>query len=126
MAKLKFNPHASVILVDVKLSARFSIIGRLVLDTGASYVVLPWKLADAIGVRIDPKKFTHTTTATAVETVPEITIPQMTVLGKTIRNVEAIVKNLPPSAPVDGLLGLSFLKHFKLQIDFVKGELILD
>lgn len=49
----------------------------------------------------------------------------MIVLGKKIKNVEAIVKDLPPEAPADGLLGLSFLKYFKLTIDFKKGFLSL-
>ena len=80
----------------------------------------------AIGITIDPSKTIQTTTATTVETVPEIIIPEMSVLGKTVKNVEAIVKDLPPETTVDGLLGLSFLRNFKLSIDFKKGELKLD
>lgn len=126
MPKLKFDPKASVVVVDAKLTAKLSEIARLVLDTGASYVVLPWKLALAIGISIDPNRTVQTTTATTVETVPKVIIPKVTVLGKEIENVEAIIKDLPPEAPVDGLLGLSFLKHFKLQIDFSHGELDLE
>lgn len=62
----------------------------------------------------------------SVETTPKIIIPEIKVLGKKVKNVEAIVKDLPPEAPADGLLGLSFLKHFELTIDFKKGILGLE
>lgn len=122
----KFDPKSSIITIDAELRAKNAIISALVLDTGASYVVLPWKLVNAIGIEIDPKKTIQTTTATTVETVPQVFIPEVSVLGKTVKNVEAIVKDLPPETHVDGLLGLSFLKYFKLIIDFQKGLLSLE
>lgn len=125
MPQLKFDPNQQVIIVETRISASHPTIAYLALDTGASFVVLPWRLTNAIGLKIDPKKTTHTSTASAVETVPEIEIPQMTVLGKTVKNVKAIIKDLPPGIPIDGLLGLSFLRHFKLTIDFTKGLLTL-
>lgn len=126
MPTLKFNPQDFSIIVDAEIVGQTSIITKLVLDTGASFVVLPWKLALAIGLKIDPQKTIQTTTATAVETVPQVIIPQISVLGKKAINVEAIIKDLPPEAPIDGLLGLSFLKNFKLTINFPHGELILE
>ncbi len=125
MPTLKFNPEDYIIVVNSKISAKHNAIARLVLDTGASFVVLPWKLALGIGISIDPNKTIQTTTATAVETVPKIVIPEMSVLGKKAKNVEAIIKDLPTDSPVDGLLGLSFLKNFNLKINFKKGQLSL-
>ena len=126
MHLVKFDPNVAIIIVSGKVKASVATIVRFVVDTGASMVVLPWKLTTAIGITIDPSKTIQTTTATTVETVPEIIIPEMSVLGKTVKNVEAIVKDLPPETTVDGLLGLSFLRNFKLSIDFKKGELKLD
>lgn len=126
MPMLKFDPETPSIIVDADIKASLPTIAKLVLDTGASYVVLPWKLTSAIGITIDPKRTLQITTATTVETVPEIIIPQISVLGKTVRRVMGIVKDLPPESPVDGLLGLSFLKHFKLTLDFQKGMLRLE
>ena len=126
MADLKFDPD-DLIIVNVRIKSKLSTIATsLVFDTGASLVVLPWKLVSAIGIKIDPDKTIQTTTATTVETVPRIIIPEMTALGKTVRNVEAAIKDLPPQSPAEGLLGLSFLKHFKLTIDFKKGLLSLE
>jgi len=40
--------------------------------------------------------------------------------------VEVLCHDLPPESGVDGLLGLSFLKHFKLTIRFRKGIIDLN
>lgn len=126
MASLKFDPSDLSIILDVDIKASLPTISRLALDTGASYVMLPWKLASGIGITINPTNTTQVMTATTVETAPRIRIPEMTVLGKTVKNVEALIKDLPPQSHVDGLLGLSFLKHFKITIDFKKGLLTLE
>lgn len=55
-----------------------------------------------------------------------VNIPKISVLGETIENVGALIKDLPPEAGVDGLLGLSFIKHFQVHIDFQQGKLTLE
>ena len=126
MSTLKFDPSSLSIIVNAGIKALHPTTARLVIDTGASLVVLPWRLATAIGIKIDPKHTVETTTATAVETVPQVIIPEIKVLGKSVKNVEAIIKDLPSESHVDGLLGLSFLKNFKLTIDFNNGYLTLE
>lgn len=122
----KFDPHAPNIILSAKIKSNYPATTTLIVDTGASIVVLPWKLASIIGLNIDPERTIQTTTASMLETVPQVIIPEMSILGKTVKNVEAIIKDLPPQTPADGLLGLSFLKHFKLTIDFKKGFLSLE
>ncbi len=126
MSTVKFDPESPNIIVEAKIKATPSVITLLIVDTGASVVVLPWRLVPKIGLTVDPIKTMQATTASMVETVPEVIIPELSVLGKTVKNVQAIIKDLPPEAPADGLLGLSFLKHFKLTIDFKKGNLSLE
>lgn len=89
-------------------------------------VVLPWRLATGLGLKIDPNKLVQTTTATTVESAPITTIPKVTVLDKRATNVSCLIKDLPPEANVDGLLGLSFLQNFHLSLNFQKGILKLD
>lgn len=126
MSQLKFNPQTQSIILDVYLEGKIILHAKLVLDTGASFVVLPWWITTGLGLIINPKNLTSTTTASTVENVPIATIPKVTVLDKTVRNVLCIVKDLPPEAGVDGLLGLSFLRNFNLLLNFKKGTLRLE
>lgn len=126
MGNLKFNPRDDVIVVEAFIKARLSSIARLVVDTGATNVVMSGWLIKSTGLIIDPKSVGWMTTASRVEKVYKVKIPEIRVLDKIAKNVECRVMDLPPQSGVDGLLGLSFLKHFKLTIDFKKGWLSLD
>ncbi|MEK7166303.1 MAG: retropepsin-like aspartic protease, partial [Patescibacteria group bacterium] len=94
-------------------------------DTGASLVMLPQWLTYELGIKIDPAKYLQTSTASSIIKVPQVVIPEIIWLEKSVKRVTAIVKDLPSETGVDGLLGLSFLKHFRLDIDFRKGILTL-
>src|SRR3989344_5070059 len=126
MSKLIFNPHSSSIILDTYLEGKIKHLVKFALDTGASYIVIPWWIATGLGLEINQENLVSTTTATTVEHVPYTLIPKVSVLGKTVLKVPCIIKDLPSESGVDGLLGLSFLKHFKLTIDFKKGILSLD
>jgi len=45
MSTLRFNPNDSVIVTEVKIWGSLVTTARMVFDTGASLVMLPWKLA---------------------------------------------------------------------------------
>ncbi len=126
MSQLKFDPSSPSIILTSDIKAVFPTSAKLILDTGASYITLPYDLVSRIGIPINPKNTVRLTSVSTVETISKIIIPEMRVLGKKVKNVEAIVKDLPPETPADGLLGLSFLKYFKLTIDFKKGLLELN
>ena len=126
MSELKFNPDLEILVLDVKLTGKIIVYAKLVLDTGASLTMLPWWIAIALGLKIDLTRLISTTTASSVETSPLTMIPKVTVLGKSVRNVSCLIKDLPPESGIDGLLGLSFLKNFKLSLDFKRGSLILE
>lgn len=126
MSILKFDPFSLAIIVNADITGKHPINTRMILDTGSSLVVLPWRLTTALGLKIDSINTVETISVTTVETVPKVIIPEIKVLGKSVKNVEAIVKDLPSKSPADGLLGLSFLKHFKLTIDFKNGYLELE
>jgi len=127
MALLRFDKTAPVIVVRAKIKGpNFSLGTRLALDTGATFTILPWKIIRQLGLKIDPDRLETTTTATTVETVPLVIVPKITFLSKSVRNTPCLVKDLPPESGVDGLLGLSFLHHFSLTINFKKGLLEID
>lgn len=125
MPSINFNPHDNAIILEVKLSGKVITTTRLVLDTGASLLMIPWRIATQVGLDIDPTQIVQTTTAPTVKSSPLVSIPRVSVLGETVADIEALVKDLPPESGVDGLLGLSFLRHFNVDINFQKGKLTL-
>jgi len=50
----------------------------------------------------------------------------ISVLGKEAQDVPCIVHDLPEASRVDGLLGLSFLRRFKVCLDFQEGVLVIE
>jgi clan AA aspartic protease (TIGR02281 family) len=99
----------------------------MVIDTGATLVMIPWDMAEFLGY--DPatsKEWVTMTTASTVEKVPLVTMKEMTVLGHSLRDIKVAVHDMPPMGRVDGLLGLSFLSKFNLKMMFKEGYLELD
>lgn len=64
-------------------------------------------------------------TASRVERAPLIVLDRVVVAGGAIGHVEALVHDLPPQGMAEGLLELSFLRYFKLSMDFERGLLTL-
>jgi len=94
----------------------------MILDTGATLTTVPHAVALLIGC--DPTKASRRIeimTASSVEVASLIVIPTIQALGKTLKRVEAVCHDLPAVSSVVGLLGLSFLKHFDLHLNFQSG-----
>lgn len=125
MSHKTFTPDGSVIVLDADISNKITVHAHLVLDTGATFVVLPRRIIRALEIQIDPDSLIMMSTASTVESTLLVILPKVQVLGKTVYNVHCLMKDLPPESGVDGLLGLSFLRHFKLSVDFVHGKLTL-
>jgi len=99
----------------------------MALDTGATYTMIPWGIAEVLGYKPAlSKKRIELITASGVEKAPVITLKSISLLKKKVEDVKTIVHDLPSKSYVDGLLGLSFLKQCKLTIDFKKGILDLE
>jgi clan AA aspartic protease (TIGR02281 family) len=100
---------------------------RVVLDLGSTYVTIPWHIAEVLGYKPGASKSWETIiTAAAPVYAPKITLKSVKVLGLKVDNVDAIVHTLPEVSRVDGLLGLSYLRNFRIIIDFKNGLLTLE
>lgn len=66
------------------------------------------------------------TTGSSVEYVPRLVLSKITALGQERVNFPVLCHTLPPSAGIDGLLGLDFLRGQKLTIDFIQGQIKLE
>ncbi|MCL0066073.1 retroviral-like aspartic protease family protein [Dehalococcoidia bacterium] len=124
----KIDPDAPIIVLSITLQgedAEKKI--DMALDTGATYTMIPWEIAEILGYNPGAsKERIPLITASGVERAPLITLKSISVLGKGADNVQVVVHNLPEKSYVDGLLGLSFLKRFKLSLDFRAGILELE
>jgi clan AA aspartic protease (TIGR02281 family) len=98
----------------------------MVLDTGASMTIIPWDVAEALGY--DPSRSPQRSrfmTGSGMEAAPLLTVHAIEVLGVRVARVPVLCHDLPQRSLVDGLLGLSFLRHCRLSVDFQRGLLEL-
>ena len=110
--KLKFDSKSSIIVITPTL---VGINGKrkkidMALDTGATYTMIPWDIAEVLGHAPElSKERMELITASGVEKSPLITLNSLSILNKKANDVKTIVHDLPPKSYVDGLLGLSFV-----------------
>ncbi|MBI3969887.1 MAG: retropepsin-like domain-containing protein [Chloroflexi bacterium] len=100
---------------------------RLALDTGATRTVVGWSSLVPLGY--DPaatQERVQITTGSGVEYAPKITIGQMAALGQTRQGFPVLCHTMPPSATVDGVLGLDFFQGTRLVTDFREGVVTLE
>ncbi|MDI6707954.1 MAG: retropepsin-like aspartic protease [Candidatus Thermoplasmatota archaeon] len=122
---MRIDPEAPAILVSAKLigpSGECAL--EMAFDTGATYIMVPWYVAEKLGY--DPavsRERVPLMTASTMEVAPLINVESVKVLGLEVNNAKVAVHDLPPKSRVDGLLGLSFLKHFDTDIHFKKNIL---
>ena len=128
MGQQAFDPARQIIIVRVKCedeSRRFSYL-NMALDTGASMTVIPWQAAERLG--LDParsRRRVRFMTGSGMEVAPIVTVPAIELMGVRVADVPVLCHDLPQRSLVDGLLGLSFLRHCRLAIDFPRGVLEL-
>jgi aspartyl protease family protein len=98
----------------------------LALDTGATNTVISAAAITQLGYDLTASTGQHQIlTASGVVSVPQMIVVKITALGKTRTDFPIMAHNLPPSASVDGVLGLDFLRGYILHIDFQQGTIDL-
>jgi len=98
----------------------------LALDTGATATVV--NIAMLVAVGYDPALAptrVQVTTGSGVEYAPRVTLSRILALGQERVDFPVLGHTLPPSAGVDGLLGLDFLRGQSLTVDFRTGHVTL-
>jgi len=126
MSKTTFDPESPIIELDITLYGEGGTKRRIkaALDTGATYTMIPWDIAEALGYKPEISKEKVTLiTASGVETAPVVEIKKIKFMDENVDNVPVVCHDLPPKSYVVGLLGSSFLRHFKIIIDYRKGSL---
>ena len=103
------------------------IVLRLLLDTGASYTMLPVEAVEALGCDTHhPLHRVRIVAANGIIVAPVVAVPWFHCLGQRLEQWPVVAHTLPPGAFVDGLLGMDFLTHFQARIAVDSAEVSLD
>jgi aspartyl protease len=122
-----FSPQQGLVLVSVEVTGPSgSAVLRLALDTGATTTAI--NTAPLVALGYDPALTpirVQVTTGSGVEFVPRISLLGITALGHQRLGFEVLCHTLPPSAGVDGVLGLDYFRGQVLTLDFIQGQITL-
>ncbi len=124
---IPFDPLQGLIVVPAELWGRTGrAVVRLALDTGATSTIVNVGILVAIGCdpALVPDRI-QVTTGSGVEFVPRVTLDRTVALGQERSGFPVLAHTLPPSAGVDGLLGLDFLRGQSVTIDLRNGRVTL-
>ncbi len=125
---LPFDPRSGLIVIPTRLwSPIRDTIVRLALDTGATGTAINSDILVLVGY--DPATASdrrQVTTGSGVTFVPRLIIEKIVALGQEHWQFPILCHTLPPSATVDGVLGLDFFRGHKLVVDFRIGMVIVD
>jgi predicted aspartyl protease len=122
-----FEPQQGLIIIRAELwGPSGSAVLRLALDTGATGTVVNVGMLVAVGYdpALVPDRI-QVTTGSGVEFVPRVILDKLEALGHERTGFPVLCHTLPPSAGVDGLLGLDFFRGQSLTIDFRNGRVTL-
>jgi len=126
MSKYSFVPGSTIIVLQATVFARRSARALLALDTGATLCQISSSIANSIGLDLSsPIRQIELITGSGVVHAPVVHLPQLDIFGRTIRQLEVVVHNLPPRARLDGVLGLNFFLDYNLFINYSKGMLVI-
>lgn len=115
-----FDPARGLIVVRAELHGPSAEVGlNLALDTGASQTmvnVLPLTLAGCLpGAATEHVEIT---TGSGVAYAPRLPVFRISTLGHEKTEFLVLAHTLPPSAGIDGLLGLDFMQDRVLRVAF--------
>ena len=119
----KFGSH---VIVAALLNNYLKV--SLLVDTGASLVLISKVIAHRLGISIEDKdSFIYVTLADGKKTEAYPVVLKTVKVGQVqVQNVKAAVLIEGKSMSADGLLGMSFLENFIVRIDGKNNKLILE
>ncbi|MBI3919821.1 MAG: retroviral-like aspartic protease family protein [Armatimonadetes bacterium] len=126
MAIFRFDPASRSIQLIAYASNGQVVRLAMALDTGATQTTIPVWEAKRMRLRASPRQpSVVTVTAEGSVTSPVYELPHLRVVGQTVQGLQVTALDIPVAAGVDSLLGLNFLRHFILIVNFPKGRLAL-
>ena len=122
-----FNPASGLIIVEAEFGGPVGpTVLRLALDTGATSTLVSATLLTAAGYDLSTAPYrVQMTTGSGIVLASLLPVTRFSALGQVRANFPVIAHTLPPSANIDGLLGLDFFRGLGLTLDFRQGLISL-
>jgi predicted aspartyl protease len=122
-----FDAKQGLVIISARLwGPTGDAVARLALDTGATGTLV--RTAILVSLGLDPAaapERIQVTTGSGVVYAPRIRVARISALERERRSFPILSHTLPPSAGIDGLLGLDFFRRRRLLIDFRQGRISL-
>lgn len=123
-AQVPFQRRGASVLVPARINGQ--LVGYFILDTGATFTTVSRLVADTLGITSSGGTV-RLATASGVIQAPLALLEEVDVGGAVARHVPAVIHDLPNAPPtIVGLLGLSFLERFRVNLDLTSGLLTLE
>ena len=123
-----FDDSQGVVVVPAELfGPSGSVVLHLAVDTGATHTMINVALLAFAGYdpSLAPDRI-QVTTGSGVEYAPRVLTDRFRALGQEREAFPVLAHTLPPSAHVDGLLGLDYMREQTLTIDFRRATVLLE
>jgi clan AA aspartic protease (TIGR02281 family) len=128
--QIEVSRESGHIFVAAKLNKKIDV--NLLMDTGASMIMLTRDTAERLGIKTDSgsaKDIIQLQVADGRKVNGKIVVlDSVNVQGVEVKNVEAAVlfEDIGDTSFKDGLLGMSFLNRFNFKVDYKSGKLTLE
>ncbi len=122
--RVAFQRRGASVLVPARVNGQA--IGYFILDTGATFTSVSRLVAGSLGISGGGSSVRLVTASGTIQ-APLALLDEVDVGGAVARHVSAVIHDLPNVPPnVIGLLGLSYLERFRVNLDLTSGALILE
>jgi predicted aspartyl protease len=124
----RFDPRSDLIIVKARVwGPNGKAPASLALDTGSAHTVIGANLIDDLGYSPrQGERITTVRTAVGQEQGYVLRVPRFWALGFTVADFPIHVFDLPDGFGIDGLVGLSFLRQFTVELRLAEGRLLVD
>jgi predicted aspartyl protease len=124
----RFDPANDLIIVKARIwGPRGKTPVSLAIDTGSAHTVIAAGLIDDLGYSPrQGEQIATVRTAVGKEHGYLLRISKFWALGFTVSNFSVHVFDLPDGFGIDGLVGLSFLRQFNVELRVTEGRLLVD
>ena len=130
--RIKINPDQTITLFVQVKGPRGTREFRAAVDTGCTDCIIPLQDARNLGYNAVFEPFTRTgegqlaISTTDIYETDEISLQEVRIGELVATNVMAMTRELPRLAGIEGVVGVSFLRHFNVHFNFGEGYLEIE